>query len=154
MRPFPLYRLGYALRYFLVKRIIKKCGRNVIVKNNCYFGSGERLSVGNNSQLGQNSTLNGTIEIGDDVLMGPEVMIIATSHEYRRIDVPIINQGEAEERKIIIGNDVWIGARAIILPGVEIGSHSIVGAGAVITKSFPEYSKIVGNPGKNLGRAR
>ena len=62
----------------------------------------------------------------------------------------IIPQGEAPECTIKIGDDVWIGTKVIILPGVSIGSHSIIGAGAVVTKFFPEYSIIGGNPAKLL----
>ncbi|MDD5053074.1 MAG: acyltransferase [Sulfuricurvum sp.] len=148
MQPFPCYRLFYYVRYFFVKRIIKCCGSDVVVKNNCYFGNGRRLSVGNRSQLGQNSKLSGKITIGDDVLMGPDVIMMATSHAYSKVEIPINQQGDTEEKEINIGNDVWIGTRVIILPGIKIGSHSIIGAGSVVTKSFSKYSIIAGNPAK------
>lgn len=151
-RPFPLWEIGCKLRYVVAKHLLKNIGKNVIIKNRCYFGDGSRLSVGDRSQLGQNARLLGTITIGDDVIMGPDVIIMATSHEYRRADIPINQQGEAPEREVRIGNDVWIGTRVIILPGVEIGDHSIVGAGAVVTKSFPPYSVIGGNPARLLKR--
>ncbi len=84
--------------------------------------------------------------------MGPEVVLKATSHAYDRIDIPMAQQGEAPEKPILIGDDVWIGMRTIILPGVEIGSHSIVAAGSVVTKSFPEYSVVGGVPARRLKR--
>ncbi|HHJ14078.1 MAG TPA: acyltransferase [Gammaproteobacteria bacterium] len=148
MQPFPGYKAGYLLRRILVKRIIKHCGDGVIVKNRCYFGNGSRLSVGARSQLGQNARLQGSITIGEDVLMGPDVVIMATSHRFDRLDIPINQQKEDDEKEVIIGNDVWIGTRVIILPGVKIGAHSIVGAGAVVTRSFPDYSIIGGVPAK------
>ena len=150
MQPFPGYKFFYKIRYFVVKGIIKKCGKDVIVKNKCYFGNGSRLEVGDRSQLGQNAKLGGTIIIGDDVLMGPDVVMMATSHRFDRIDIPINQQGAREERPIVIGNDVWIGTRVIILPGVKIGNHSIVAAGSVVTKSFEDYSIIGGVPAKLL----
>jgi len=70
------------------------------------------------------------------------------SDRFDRIDIPINQQGSTEEKPIEIGNDVWIGTRVIILPGVKIGDHSIIGAGAVVTKSFPPYSIIGGVPAK------
>lgn len=148
MHPFPGWQIGYALRSFLCHKLLRSCGEKIICKNRCYFGKGNRLAVGHRSQLGQHARLNGKITLGNDVIMGPNVIMMATSHAYARSDIPINQQGEAPEQPIEIGDDVWIGTRVIILPGVSIGSHSIVGGGAVVTKSFPEYSIIGGNPAK------
>ena len=148
MHPFPGGRIFNRLRLFAVRRIVKSCGEDVLVKSGCYFGNGKRLSIGDRSQLGQDGRLNGSITIGKDVLMGQEVIMMATSHRYTRTDIPIMAQGEEDEKPIVIGNGVWIGTRAIILPGVEIGHDSIVGAGAVVTKSCPAYSIIGGVPAK------
>ena len=147
MQPFPGYRVGYALRRWAARKLLRHCGPGIIVKDRCYFGDGSRLSVGKNSQLGQNSRLQGDVTIGDDCVMGPDVVIMATSHGYDRTDIPIRLQG-GWEKPIRIGNDVWIGTRVVILPGVEIGDHCIVAAGAVVTKSFPPYSVIAGVPAK------
>lgn len=151
MQPIPTYQLGYYLRLKLAKRLLKKCGTEVIVKNRCYFGNGARLSAGNRSQLGQGARLNGIIHIGDDVMMGPDVVMMATSHAYSDRTIPMNQQGEAEEKAIIIGNNVWVGTRAILLPGVSIGDNSIIGAGSIVTKSFPSDSVIAGNPAKLIG---
>ncbi|MDH5525604.1 MAG: acyltransferase [Desulfobulbaceae bacterium] len=147
MQPVPGWRIGYALRTFLCRKILKSTGSEIVCKDRCYFGRGDRLTVGNRSQLGQNARLNGTITIGRDVIMGPDVVMMSTSHGYERTDLPI-NKQEKAEKPITIGDDVWIGTRVIILPGVTIGSHSIIGAGAVVTKSFPEFSVLGGNPAK------
>ena len=147
MQPFPGYRFGYRFRRWAARHLLKRVGSGIVVKERCYFGDGSRLSVGDNSQLGQNSRLQGTIFIGDDCVMGPDVVIMATSHGYERIDIPIRLQG-GWEKPIRIGNDVWIGTRAIILPGVEIGDHCIIAAGAVVTKSFPPYSVVAGVPAR------
>ncbi len=154
MQPFPCFQLGYVLRRSLAKHLLLDAGAQIIIKNKCYFGDGTRLSVGARSQLGQRARLNGRIAIGEDVLMGPDVVMMATSHEFRRLDIPINAQGETVERAIVIGNDVWIGTRSIVLPGVSIGNHSIVAAGAVVTKSFPPYSIIAGVPARLVGDRR
>lgn len=148
MQPFPGYKIYYWFRYLLVKRIVASCGEGVIVKTRSYFGEGERLVIGDRSQLGCNSRLNGTIKIGSDVIMAPDVVLMATSHKISDVEIPMNLQGEEEERPIEIGDDVWIGTRVIVLPGVTIGSHSIIGAGSVVTKSFPEFSVIAGVPAK------
>lgn len=149
MQPMPGYKVGYFLRRYVVKKILGvRCGKEVIVKDHCYFGNGDRLSVGDRSQLGQNCRINGRVTIGKDVVMGPDVVIMATSHEYSRLDIPINQQGSKLENPIFIGNDCWIGTRVIILPGVTIGNHCIVAAGAVVTKSFPDNCIIGGIPAK------
>ncbi len=147
MQPFPGYRFGYALRRWAARRLLHHAGSGIVIKDHCYFGDGSRLSVGTNSQLGHNSRLQGTISIGDDCVMGPDVVIMATSHGYDRTDIPIRIQ-DGWEKPIRIGNDVWIGTRCVILPGVEIADHTIVAAGAVVTKSFPPFSVIAGVPAR------
>lgn len=138
MQPMSGYKIGYKLRYWCVKHLLRRYGSDVIVKDHCYFGNGSRLPVGNRSQLGSNARLKGEIPIGDDVLMGPDVVKMATSHKFTRLDMPINLQGSKPEEPIVIGNDCWIGTRAIILPGVHIGNQCIVAAGAVVTRSFPD----------------
>jgi maltose O-acetyltransferase len=148
MQPLPGWRFAYWLRRALVARIIKRCGSDVIVKDRCYFGNGRRLSVGSRSQLGSNAHLAGTITIGDDVLMGPDVVMMATSHAFDRTDIPINQQGEAPEREIRVGDDVWIGTRVVILPGVTVGSHAVIAAGSVVTKDVPDFGIVGGVPAK------
>src|SRR5690242_18053981 len=97
MQPFPGGHFFNWVRLVAVRRILHRCGENVMVKDHCYFGDGRRLTVGDRSQLGQNARLNGEIHIADDVLMGQDVVMMATSHRYDRLDVPIVAQGEAPE---------------------------------------------------------
>lgn len=81
-------------------------------------------------------------------MIGPEVMFLARSHRFDRTDIPMSVQGEEEMRLIVIGDDVWIGARALILRGVTVGDGAIVGAGAVVTKDVPSFAIVAGNPAK------
>ena len=149
MQPMPGYRIGYILRRWCLRQLLgNRCGKNVVVKDHCYFGKGDKLTVGDRSQLSSHGRFNGTIIIGDDCVMGPDVVMMATSHEFARLDIPIIQQGAKPEKPIIIGNDCWIGTRVIILPGVTVGNGCIVAAGAVVTKSIPPYSIVGGVPAK------
>ncbi|HIE35115.1 MAG TPA: acyltransferase, partial [Campylobacterales bacterium] len=86
--------------------------------------------------------LNG-IKLGKNFLFAPGVKLISSNHDVKDYSKSIA------ANPIIIGDNVWVGANAIILPGVEIGSNCIVGAGSVVTKSFKEDNLvIVGNPAK------
>lgn len=89
----------------------------------------------------------GGVSIGDNVIMGPNVVIHSANHRYERLDTPIMRQGHVLA-ETIIEDDCWIGAGAIILPGVHVGKGCVVGAGAIVTKNLPAYSVAVGNPAK------
>ena len=83
-------------------------------------------------------------------MMGPEVIIYTSGHKHDRIDIPMMEQGSSEVQPVKIGNDVWIGRRAIIMPGVTIGDGVIIGAGAVVTKNIAPYMVAVGVPAKTV----
>ena len=138
--------MARCFRRFWLKRIVTYVGTNVNVEKGAKFTP--LLQIGNNSGLGINCEIYGPVTIGDNVMMGPEVVFYTTRHNYSRTDIPMNLQGIENGIPIVIGNDVWIGRRAIILPGVTIGDGCIIGAGAVVTKSFPPYSVIGGVPAK------
>lgn len=143
-----LGRLWKKIRYVLCSPLFSCCGTNVNIESGAYFVRGENIRIGNNSDIGINCQLWGTVTIGDDSFMGPEVVIRTNNHRFDRTDVPMRIQGFSEEKPVHIGNDVWIGQRAIILPGVRIGDHAIVGAGAVVTKDVPAGAIVGGNPAR------
>lgn len=135
-----------AVRLFFARRILKKVGKEINIEKGAVING--QVSVGNYSGIGVNCELYGPVLIGEHVMMGPEVVIYTQNHAFGRVDVPIQEQGYDEFRPVTIGNDVWIGRRVIILPGVNIGEGCIIGAGAVLAKDVPPYSIVVGNPGK------
>ncbi|AUS98229.1 acetyltransferase [Clostridium thermosuccinogenes] len=142
------YNLGSKkIREILCRGIFKKTGRNVTIEHGAYFGSGRDIEIGDNSGLGLNCRVNGPLKIGDNVMMGPDVMIFTQNHEYSRLDIPM-NLQTAPKEPVVIEDDVWIAARAIILPGVTIHKGAIVGAGAIVTKDVPEYAIVGGNPAR------
>lgn len=146
--PMPGHRFAYAMRRAAIKHIAFRCGEDVVVKSRAYFGAGTRLQVGDRSQLGLRMRADSDLVVGDDVVMGPDVVIMSWSHRFDRIDVPINQQGSTEVSPVVIGNDVWIGTRVVILPGVHVGNHAVIGAGAVVTKDVPTYAVVVGVPAR------
>lgn len=108
------------------------------------------LVIGNNSGIGANSIIGRGTTIGDNVMMGPECYIYTRNHAFSRTDVPMREQGMQDFKPVTIGNDVWIGARVTILPGVKIGNGCIIGAGSVVTKNLPDFAIGGGNPARVL----
>lgn len=125
-----------------------KHGKNINIEKNADFGKGDGIVIGDNSGLGVNCEVRGPLSIGNNVMMGPDVCIMTSSHNTARTDIPMCQQGHWPKQKVTIGDDVWIGARVIILPGVTIGTGSIIGAAAVVTKDVPEYTVVAGIPAK------
>lgn len=138
--------LSKKLRYYSASKFISKCGQNVNFEKGARFGTD--LVIGKNSGVGINSKLSSGVVIGENVMMGPDVVILTKNHNFDNIEKPMINQGLSPIKKVVIENDVWIGQRVIILPGVIIKRGIVIGAGSVVTKTFPEYSIIAGNPAK------
>jgi maltose O-acetyltransferase len=132
------------LRYFFAKGFLDHCGKCVNIQPKAIIAS--RVSIGDYSGIGSHSLIQGGVRIGDHVMMGPEVFIYTQNHQFDRTDITMDQQGFAEEKPVVIRNDVWIGSRATILPGVEIGEGCIIGASSVVTKSLPPYSVAAGNP--------
>lgn len=108
------------------------------------------LKIGNYSGLGKNCRIqNFDIVLGDYVMMAHDVQFIGGGHVYEDTSLPMAKQGVKDRSKLIIGNDVWIGARVTILGNVkEIGNGVIIGAGSVVTKPVPDYAIVAGNPAR------
>lgn len=132
------------IRAFCGKLILAECGKKVNIEKNAMFSS--KVHLGDNSGIGINARIQGTCYIGNDVMMGPDCIIYTQNHKFDDISTTMRGQGHQEEKPVHIGDDIWIGGRVIILPGVNIGSHSIIGAGSVVTKDVPPYAICAGNP--------
>lgn len=144
--PRPIGGLCLSFRTWLASKIFLKAGDNIKVGRNTRFGSGANIEIGSFTGLNTGGWIGNDTIIGNDVMFGPEVTILSGSHNFERTDIPMREQGATQRKPVVIGNDVWIGTRAIILPGIKIGSHSIIGAGSVVTKDVPEYAIVAGNP--------
>lgn len=136
------------IRYNLVKIIFKSCGKNVNIERKANFGSGRDIVIGDNSGIGINACIPSNTIIGENVMMGPNCYILGSNHKFDRTDIPMTEQGHSEKKQTIIEDDVWIGRCVTMTPGHTIKRGCIVAACAVITKDFPEYSIVGGNPAK------
>lgn len=134
------------LRALCGRLMLASCGVDVNIETNAVFS--KRVTLGDYSGIGVNAKRYGECHIGRYVMMGEDVTIITRNHTFSRIDIPMLDQGFSEDRPVTIGDDVWIGDRALILPGVYVGQGSIIGAGAVVTKDVPPYAIVGGNPAR------
>jgi len=142
-RPYAI--ISPQLRRILVNLFINKCGKNVRIKRNADVSM--FIELGNYSELGTNCIIQSNTIIGDYVIMGPDVKIYTKNHGYQSLAIPVALQPN-EEKEVVIGNDVWLGANVIITPGVHIGNHVIIAAGSVVTKDVPDYAIFGGVPAK------
>lgn len=141
--------LGIAINYICIKRLAKKCGRNVAIFSNVYLLNIENLSIGDNVSIHPMSYIDakGKISIGNNVSIAHGSTILSEEHIYSDININIKDQGMIQ-KKTIIQDNVWIGCGARILAGTEISSGSIVAAGAVVAKNIEENIVVGGVPAK------
>lgn len=113
------------------------------------------LVIGDRNIIGRGSSIvaHYSIEIGNGVFTGPNIYITDQNHTFEDLDEPIGRQ-PTREGPVKIGDGCWIGTGAVILPGVELGKHVVVGANSVVTKSVPEYSLVAGAPAKIIRQHR
>lgn len=134
------------IRYFFLKRIAKSAGKNVNIEQ--YVTFGEEFEIGDNSTVGFRSDIYGPVRIGKNVMIGPELAIYTHNHEFSDVNRPMIQQGYTQSNPVVIEDNVWIGRRVLIMPGVHIGEGAIVAAGSVVTHNVDSFSIVGGNPAK------
>jgi acetyltransferase-like isoleucine patch superfamily enzyme len=148
------FRLIHYVNYSHVReRRLMTVGSQTGIAPNVSFRNGERITIGQNSHIGERCYLwagneTGRIVIGNYVSLAPEVFITASNYQFAA-GKPFREQPKSE-LDVRIGDDVWLGAGVVVVAGVEIGSGCIVGAGAVVTKSLPPNSIAGGVPAKVL----
>jgi acetyltransferase-like isoleucine patch superfamily enzyme len=103
------------------------------------------VTIGNNTLIGMSNVIIGPVEIGNNVIIAQNVVISGLNHEYKDINLPISKQ-PVTMKPIVIEDDCWIAANVVITAGVTIGKHTVVAAGAVVTRNVPPYSLVAGNP--------
>ena len=116
---------------------------------------GGTVRIGKGSEIGERCRISiaNSLEIGKKVLFSPNVYITDCDHEYRNVDIPIIDQGIVQKgQKVSIGDGSYVGINAVIVGNVKIGKHCVIGANSVVTKDVPDYCVAVGSPAKIIKR--
>ena len=140
-----------AERYDLLHRRLAFVGRGATIRPPFHCDYGFNIRIGAGAFLNFNCVVLDVVAvaIGDDTQIGPAVQILTADHPrepaQRRTGLEL-------GRPVIIGRNVWIGAAALILPGVTIGDDAIVGAGAVVTRAVAAGATVVGNPARRISR--
>jgi galactoside O-acetyltransferase len=163
-------KIGHLLRSGYVRRRLKKAGAGLVVNPGVFITGHENIRLGVNVSLGRNSFMyahHGSIEIGDntsinsnttvgaadsgrivignDVIIAQNVVLRASDHQSESVEVLIKHQGHTGG-EIVVEDGVWIAANAVVTRNVRIGAHSIVAAGAVVTKDVEPYTVVGGVP--------
>lgn len=166
--------VGMGIRYIYIKLRVKRCGfpvyigmgtivhgKEIKLGNHVHvmtrgYMSG-RIGIGNycsfNTNLNMESFGESEIKIGNNVMVGANVVIQASEHKYDDLGIPMNWQGH-RTGKVVVQDDVWIGSNSVITSDVEIGQGAIVGAGAVVTHNVEPYSIVGGVPARVIGNRR
>jgi maltose O-acetyltransferase len=137
-------RLFQGFRALVCRPLFKEAARVIAVGKGVDFDNGCNVIMKDHANIGDYALLSGnaaTITIGKDVMMGKYCIIICQNHRYTEEDYAGI-----EGKDVLIDDYAWIGHRVTVLPGVRIGKHAIIGAGAVVPKDVPDYAIAAGNP--------
>ncbi len=145
---------------YLFKGAFRECGKDVVFHPSNSDFTYRNISLGSHVRIGVDARFwctESSIKIADNVVMGPEVSIIAGNHSSHiigklLIDYTIKDKRPEDDLPVFIDEDVWIGTRVTILNGVHVGRGSIIAAGSVVNKDVPPYSIVGGVPAKVLKR--
>jgi acetyltransferase-like isoleucine patch superfamily enzyme len=143
----PSWRLGLWSRREFLQRRLRSCGSHLVVSQGVFFEFPERIDLGDRVFVNRGTliTAHTDIHIGDDVLIGPYVVINSGDHNYADPTQPIASQGHTAG-PITIGSDVWLGAHCVILRDVKVGDGAVVAAGAVVIDDVPPRTLVAGIP--------
>ncbi len=149
-------------RYLLLRLIATRlrklnAGKHCVFSPGCRIMSPKHTTLGDNVFIGRDVLISTSasgrspIRIGAGVMIAQRAMIIGGNHEYSDRSRHIRSQGEGKQGPIVLEEDVWIGAGAIVLTGVSIGKGAIISAGSVVTKSVAAYEIVGGVPARRIG---
>lgn len=119
------------------------------------WSGGGTVKIGKGSEIGERCriSITNSLEIGEKVLLSPNVYITDCDHEYRNVDIPVIDQGIVQKgQTVYIGDGSYIGINAVIVGNVKIGKHCVIGANSVVTRDVQDYCVAVGSPARVIKR--
>lgn len=141
-------------------RICRRCRIDVMPFNNFVLGNDSTIEdfstvnngvgdviIGDRTRIGMSNVIIGPVSIGCDVMFAQNIVLSGLNHGYEDINISPRYQ-PVTKKKIVVEDEVWIGANSVIVAGVTIGKHSVIAAGSIVTKNVPPYSVVVGNPAK------
>lgn len=135
------------IRKLIFQARFKSCGDDIVICSGVRVHVARNISIGNNVRIGERCRLSaiGGINIGNNVSFGPEITIWSSNHNYYSPELLPFDKN-SKLKPVTIGDNVWIGARACIAPGVNIGEGAVIAMGAVVTKDVPVGAVVGGNP--------
>ena len=129
-------------------------GRDSVIESfSCINNAVGDVVIGDKTRIGLHCTIIGPVTIGNNVNLAQGIVVTALNHNFTDCTKRIDEQG-ISTKEVTIGNDVWIGANATILPGVTIGRHCVVAAGSVVTKDVPDYTVVGGVPARVMKKLK
>ena len=145
-------KVVYKTKDHILKSELLHCGTNVTIGKNCNI-SARNTSIGNDVYIGDGAVISASISkiyIGNKVMFGPNVEIHSGNHRFDIVgkymfDITLDQKRPEDDRDVVIEDDVWLGAKCVILNGVRVGEGSIIGAGTVVSKDVPPYSIVTGS---------
>ena len=141
-----LHNMAEEARRESILRELNVDGKNVAIRPGVTITHPERVTIGNNVMLNHGTMIfaSGAVALGDNIVMGPGCLLVTGNHRGE------IFYGSSAPQPIRIGNNVWLGARVIVTPGVTIGNNVIVSAGAVVTEDVPDGTIFGGVPARKI----
>jgi len=159
LAPFYQYRGRHSKIYWSVRmdtppyRRFRLGQHSVIESYSCINNAVGDVLIGDHTRIGLHNTIIGPVTIGNHVNLAQGITVTALNHNFDRPDLRIDEQG-VSTKVVTIGDDVWIGANAVVLPGVHVGTHSVIAAGAVVNRDVPSYTLVGGVPAKVIKTLR
>lgn len=146
----PRFRMLNGLKSLYLRQVWgAEIGRRVVYYSGVRIFTGRRLSVGDDVDFAKDVivTTDGGVTIGDRVLIGYRTQILSTNHAVPALPGRIFDAGH-QRKPVVVGDDVWIGANCVLVPGATIGSGAVIGAGSVVTGAVPANVYAAGSPAR------